>query len=74
MIKYTLTLEIPMKFLKILIKKTLLYFILFTGLVLSSMIFDSFIDTTDDSGYLIAIGICCLVFFILEYLIPKMKN
>ena len=63
-----------MKFLKILIKKTLLYLILFTGLVLSSMIFDSFIDTTDDSGYLIAVGICCLVFFILEYLIPKMKN
>ena len=55
------------------IKKLFFYFILFTGLVLSSMIFDSFIDTSDDSGYLIAIGICCLVFFILEYLIPKMK-
>ena len=39
-----------------LIKKALFYFILFTGLVLSSMIFDSFIDTTDDSGYLIAVG------------------
>jgi len=38
------------------------------------MIFDSLIDTSDDSGYLIAVGICCLVFFILEYLIPKMKN
>ena len=57
-----------------LIKKMFFYFILFTGLVLSSMIFDSFIDTSDDSGYLIAIGICCLVFFILEYLIPKIKN
>ena len=55
-------------------KKVLFYFILFTGLVLSSMIFDSFVDTSDDSGYLIAIGICCLVFFILEYLIPKLKN
>ena len=63
-----------MKFFKVLIKKALLYFILFTGLVLSSMLFDNFIDTSDDSGYLIAIGICCLVFFILEYLIPKMKN
>ena len=56
------------------IKKIFFYFILFTGLVLSSMIFDSFIDTTDDSGYLIAVGICCLVFFVLEYLIPKIKN
>ena len=62
-----------MKHLIKLIKKMFFYFILFTGLVLSSMIFDSFIDTSDDSGYLIAIGICCLVFFILEYLIPKIK-
>ena len=54
-------------------KKVFFYFILFSGLVLSSMIFDSFVDTSDDSGYLIAIGICCLVFFILEYLIPKLK-
>jgi hypothetical protein len=63
-----------MKYLLKIIKKLFFYFILFTGLVLSSMIFDSFTDTSDDSGYLIAIGICCLVFFILEYLIPKMKN
>ena len=56
------------------IKKLFFYFILFTGLVLSSMIFDSFIDTSDDSGYLIAFGICCLIFFVLEYLIPKIKN
>ena len=35
------------------------------------MIFDSYIDTTDDSGYLIAVGICCLVFFVLEYLMPN---
>ena len=55
------------------IKKVFFYFILFTGLVLTSMIFDSLIDTSDDSGYLIAIGICCLVFFVLEYLIPKIK-
>jgi len=63
-----------MKHLLKIIKKLFFYFILFTGLVLSSMIFDSFIDTSDDSGYLITIGICCLVFVILEYLIPKMKN
>ncbi len=52
-----------MKFLKDLIKKAFVYFILFTGLVLSSMIFDSIIDTSHDRGYLIAVGICCLVFF-----------
>ena len=63
-----------MKHILKLIKKVFFYFILFTGIVLSSMIFDNFIDTSDDSGYLIAIGICCLVFFVLEYLIPKMKN
>ena len=63
-----------MKHILKLIKKVFFYFILFTGIVLSSMIFDNFIDTNDDSGYLIAIGICCLVFFILEYIIPKMKN
>ena len=43
-----------MKHLLKIIKKLFFYFILFTGLVLSSMIFDSFIDTSDDSGYLIA--------------------
>ena len=63
-----------MKFLKDLIKKAFFYFILFTGLVLSSMIFDSINDMSDDNGYLIAVGICCLVFFILEYLIPKINN
>ena len=63
-----------MKFIKVLIKKALLYFILFTGLVLSSMIFDNFIDTSDDSGYLIEVGICCLIFFLLEHVLPKMKN
>ena len=63
-----------MKHLLKFIKKMFFYFILFTGLVLSSMIFDSFIDTSNDSGYLIAVGICCLVFFVLEYLIPKIKN
>ncbi len=63
-----------MKFLKDLIKKAFVYFILFTGLVLSSMIFDSIIDTSHDRGYLIAVGICCLVFFLLEYLIPWMKS
>ena len=63
-----------MKHLLKFIKKMFFYFILFTGLVLASMIFDSFIDTSNDSGYLIAVGICCLVFFVLEYLIPKIKN
>ena len=55
-------------------KKIFFYSILFTGIVLSSMIFDNLIDTKDDSGYLIAVGICCLTFFVLEYLLPKLKN
>ena len=55
-------------------KKIFFYFILFSGLVLSSMIFDNYLDTSDDRGYLIAIGICFLTFFILEYLLPKLKN
>ena len=45
-----------MKFLKDLIKKAFFYFNLFTGLVLSSMILDSIIDTSDDRGYLIGVG------------------
>ena len=56
------------------IKKIFFYSILFTGIVLSSMIFDNLIDTKDDRGYLIAVGICSLTFFILEYLLPKLKN
>jgi len=28
---------------------------------------------SDKEGYLLTIGICCLVAFILEYLIPKLK-
>jgi len=56
------------------IKKIFFYFILFSGLVLSSMIFDNYLDTSDDREYLIAIGICFLTFFILEYLLPKLKN
>ena len=56
------------------IKKLFFYIILFTGITLSSMIFDSYINKEDDSGYLIAFGICCLTFFILEYLLPKIKN
>ena len=59
-----------MKFLKDLIKKAFVYFILFTGLVLSSMIFDSIINTSDDRGYQKEV----YVVFLLEYLIPRMRS
>jgi len=29
---------------------------------------------SDEEGYLLTIGICCFVAFILEYLIPKLKH
>ena len=52
------------------IKKIFFYSILFTGIVLSSMIFDNLIDTKDDSGYLIAVGICSLTFFYFRIVTP----
>ena len=56
------------------IKKIFFYSILFIRSVLSSMIFDNLIDTKDDSGYFIAVEICCLTFFILENFLNKIKN
>ena len=39
-------------------KKIFFYTILFTVIVLSSMMFDNYIDRKDNSGYLVAVGIC----------------
>lgn len=58
-----------------LIKKLFFYFLLFTGMILStSHLGDNFMGISDEEGYLLAIGICCLTAFILEYLIPKIKS
>jgi len=35
---------------------------------------DNFMGISDEEGYLLAIGICCLMAFIVEYLIPKTKT
>ena len=57
-----------------LIKKLFFYFLLFTGIILStSHLGDNYMRISDEEGYLLTIGICCLVAFILEYLIPKLK-
>ena len=56
-------------------KKLFFYFLLFTGMILStSHLGDNYMGISDEEGYLLAIGICCLVAFILEYLIPKLKT
>jgi hypothetical protein len=47
---------------------------LFTGIILStSHLGDNYMGISDEEGYLLTIGICCLVAFILEYLIPKLR-
>ena len=56
------------------IKKFFYYFLLFAGIILStSHLGDNYMGISDEEGYLLTIGICCLVAFILEYLIPKIK-
>ena len=58
-----------------LIKKLIFYFLLFTGMILSTFhLGDNFMGISDEEGYLLAIGICCLTAFIVEYLIPKIKK
>ena len=58
-----------------LIKKFFYYFLLFSGLILStSHLGDNYMGISDEEGYLLAIGICCLTAFFLEYFIPKFKK
>ena len=57
-----------------LIKKIFFYFLLFTGMILStSHLGDNFMGISDEEGYLFALCICCLTAFIIEYLMPKIK-
>lgn len=56
------------------IKKFFYYFLLFAGIVLStSHLGDNYMGISDEEGYLLTLGICCLVAFIIEYLMPKLK-
>jgi len=51
------------------------YFLLFAGMILStSSLGDNYVGNSDEEGYLLAIGICCLMAFFLEYFFPKLKN
>ena len=56
------------------IKNFFYYFLLFAGIILStSHLGDNYMGISDEEGYLLTLGICCLVAFIIEYLIPKLK-
>jgi len=66
--------KVQMSRLKIL-KKLFFYFLLFTGIILTtSHLGDNYMGISDEEGYLLTIGICCLTAFVLEYLIPKLKS
>ena len=66
--------KVQMSRLKIL-KKLFFYFLLFTGIILStSHLGDNYMGISDEEGYLLTIGICCLIAFVLEYLIPKLRS
>ena len=57
------------------LKKLFYYFLLFTGLILSTSHFgDNYMGISDEEGYLLAIGICSLTAFIFEYLLPLIKR
>ena len=58
-----------------LLKKLFFYFLLFSGLILStSHLGDNYMGISDEEGYLLAIGICCLMAFFLEYFLPKIRK
>ena len=58
-----------------LIKKLFYYFLLFSGMILStSHLGDNYMGISDEEGYLLAIGICFLIAFIIDFFIPKFKK
>lgn len=58
-----------------LIKKLFFYFLLFAGIILStSHLGDNYMGISDEEGYLLTIGVCCLTAFFLEYFIPKLRG
>jgi len=60
---------------KKLLKKIFFYFLLFTGIILStSFLGDNFMGISDEEGYMLTIGVCCLIAFFLEYFIPKIRK
>ena len=56
-------------------KKLFFYFLLFTGIILStSHLGDNYMGISDEEGYLLTVGICCLMGFFLEYFLPKIRK
>ena len=57
------------------IKNLFFYFLLFTGIILStSYLGDNYMGISDEEGYLLTIGVCCLTAFFLEYFVPKLRG
>ena len=57
------------------LKKAFFYFLLFSGIILStSPLGNNFLGISDEEGYLLSMGICCLAAFIIEHLIPSLKK
>jgi hypothetical protein len=55
--------------------KLIYYFLLFAGMILStSHLGDNYMGISDEEGYLLAIGVCCLMAFFLEYFLPKIRK
>ena len=59
---------------KNILRKIFFYFILWTGMILTSMFFDKFIKISDEDGYLAGLIIWLFLIFIIEFLIPFIKS
>ena len=67
--------KMNVNFIMRLVKKLFFYFLLFTGIILStSHLGDNYMGISDEEGYLLTIGMVCLTAFILEYIIPANKK
>ena len=56
------------------LRKIFFYFILWTGMILTSMFFDKFTKISDKDGYLVGLIIWLFLIFIIEFLIPFIKS
>ena len=59
---------------KNILRKIFFYFILWTGMILTSMFFDKFTKISDEEGYLAGLIIWLFLIFIIEFLIPFIKS
>lgn len=57
------------------LKKLFYYFLLFSGIILTtSHLGDNYMGISDEEGYLLTIGICCLTGFFSNMYCQKLKN